>query len=271
MGILRNARRAAAGGIAIDLGTARTRILVRGLGIVADEPTQVAYAASGEPIAAGHDARVAAAEGRGRLSSPVRGGVVRDPVACVHMLQLLLRKSGTTRVASRDVTLSLPATAQGPDASVVAAVVGSATGGRVVPVESGLAACIGAGVDIVHGGPRLVCDIGASLTEMAAVADGRVIASVATRLGLGDYDTHPDQAQRRVEQLLRRTLDRLPDRTAGDAAATSLLLVGGGALRSDLTARLGATCQMPVLVPDRPRDVVAHGLASCMTGPLVAA
>jgi len=235
-----------------------------------DEPTQVACSPTGAVIAAGRDAWVAAAEGRGRLLSPVRGGVVRDPVSCVHMLRILLRKSADW-ATHPDVVVSLAATAHGRDPSVSAAVVASATGGRVLPIEAGLAAGIGADLDIVQGGPRLVCDVGAGVTEMAVVADGHVLSSVATRLALSAYDTRSEQALRLVEQLLRRTLDALPDRAAGDAAAAPLLLVGGGALRADLVSRLGARCRMQVEVPARPRDVVTRGLARCVTGPLTAA
>jgi actin-like ATPase involved in cell morphogenesis len=257
--------------LAIDLGSAPTQILVPGIDGVLDEPTQVAYAVTGEAIAAGHDAWVAAAEGRGRMLSPVRGGVVRDPVSCVHMLRVLLRKSGADLALNPDVMLSIAASAHRRDASVIAAVVASVTGGRVFPIEAGLAACIGADLDIVQGAPRLVCDVGAGVTEMAVVANGHVICSVATRLKLGAYDTRSEQALRLVQQLLRRTLDALPDGAAGDAAAGPLLLVGGGALRSDLIARLGARFRMQVRVPVKPRDVVARGLASCVIGPLTAA
>lgn len=257
--------------LAIDLGSARTQILVPGIEGVVDEPTLVAYTVSGEAIAAGHDAWIAAAEGTGRISSPVRGGVVTDPVSCVHMLRILLRKSGASLARPPDVMLSLAATAQGRDASVAVAVVASVTGGRVLPIDTGLAACIGADLDIVRSAPRLVCDVGAGVTEMAAVADGRVITSVATRLRLDAYDTRSDRALRLVEQILRRTLDALPDQAAGDAAAAPMLLVGGGALRSDLVARLGERFRMQVEVPVEPRDVVARGLAGCVHWPLTAA
>jgi actin-like ATPase involved in cell morphogenesis len=236
-----------------------------------DEPSQVAYAVTGEPIAAGHEAWVAAAEGRGRIVSPVRGGVVRDPVGCVHMLQMLLRKSGADLSRSPDVMLSVAASARGRDASVAAAVVASATGGRVIPIEAGLAACIGSDLDIGQAGARVVCDVGAGVTEMAAVADGHVLASMATRLDLRAYDTHAEKAMRLLEQLLRRILDALPERASGDAAAAPLLLVGGGALQPDLIGRLCACCHMQIQVPTDPRDVVARGLASCMTAPLTAA
>jgi rod shape-determining protein MreB len=150
-------------------------------------------------------------------------------------------------------------------------VVASVTGGRVFPVDAGLAACIGAELDIGRAAPRLVCDLGAGVTEMAAVADGRVLASMATRLDLDTYDTHAEKALRLLEQLLRRTLNALPDRAAGDAAATPFLLVGGGALRSDLIGRLRARCHLEIQVPAAPRDVVARGVATSVTAPLTAA
>lgn len=266
MGSLRLAGTTAPNALGIDLGTARTRLLIPGVGLILDEPSGVAYSPSGKAIAAGYDAWSAVGEGKGRLRSPVRGGVVRDPVACVHMLSLLLRKAGLNIAATRDVTLSLPATAHRQDALVAAAVVASATDRRVIPVESGLAACVGAGLDITLNAPRVVCDLGAGVTEVAAVADGRVVTSVAARVELGAYDRHPARALRRVAQMLRRTLEALPDRSVGEVATAPLLLVGGGALRLDLVTRLGDSCRMQVQVPVNPRDVVGHGLANCVIG-----
>ena len=83
-------RRIRDGAIAIDLGTARTQIFLSQAGIVLDEPTLTAYSVSGEVIAAGRDAWVASEVGAAQLRMPVRGGVVRDPVGCVHTVRLLL-------------------------------------------------------------------------------------------------------------------------------------------------------------------------------------
>lgn len=253
--------------IAIDLGTARTQILLSDSGVILDEPTLTAYGVRGDVIAAGRDAWVASEVGHAQLRMPVRGGVVRDPVGCVHTVRLLLRKAGLSSTDGRDVAVSLPATATVRDASVLTAVVASATGGRVVPVESTLAASIGTGIEIASDTPHIVCDVGAGVTELAVIANGHLVSGSALRMGIRDYDDEPERAARRVVQLLRRVLDDLPESVAADAVAGELLLVGGGAYVPELVALLSAAFRMPIHIPDDPRQVVASGLGRCLTGP----
>jgi actin-like ATPase involved in cell morphogenesis len=265
-------RRIRDGAIAIDLGTARTQISLSHTGIVLDEPTLTAYSVRGDVIAAGRDAWVAAELGPARLRRPVRGGVVRDPVGCVHTVRLLLRKAGLTATDGRDIAVSLPATADARDKSVLTAVMASATGGRIWPVESTLAASIGTGIGIgADAAPHIVCDMGAGVTELAVIADGHFVSGSALRMGIRDYDDEPERAVRRVAQLLRRVLDDLPDPMAADAAAGELLLVGGGAYVPELVAMLSAALQMPIHIPDHPRQAVANGLGRCLTGPTLVA
>lgn len=248
-------------GLAIDLGTARIRFFIPRTGIVLDEPNLVAYASTGEVIAAGHAAWSASAADNARLHKPVRSGVIRDPIGCVHALRLLLAKALPDRHHTDRATVCIPATAHLADVSVILGVAASATGGQVRPVASGLAACLGAGLDVARPTPRLVCDVGAGITEIACVAQGLVLASAALRSGIGHYDEHPDRAVRDITALLHRLLNQLSDRRHALAGGNeSLLLVGGGALLADLAPRLSAALQLPVLVPERPRDVVAFGL-----------
>jgi actin-like ATPase involved in cell morphogenesis len=239
--------------------------------MVLDEPTLAAYSARGDVIAAGRDAWVASEMSPAQLRMPVRGGVVRDPVGCVHTVKLLLRKAGLSSTDGRDVAVSLPATATERDASVLTAVVASATGGRVVPVESTLAAAIGTGIEIASDTPHIVCDVGAGVTELAVVADGHFVSGSALRMGIRDYDDEPERAARRVVQLLRRVLDELPGSVAADAVAGDLLLVGGGAYVPELVSRLTAALHMPIHVPEDPRAAVATGLSHCLTGPVLVA
>jgi rod shape-determining protein MreB len=257
-------------GIAIDLGTARTQVFVPGQGMVLDEPTLAAYGEGGEVVAAGHDAWVASVVGPARLRMPVRGGVVRDPVGCVHMLRLLLRRAGVA-TDGRDVAVALPAGADPADASVAAAVIESATGGRVVHVESSLAAVLATDVDTVEGRPRTVCDLGAGVSEIAVLRDGQVLADAARHRGIRSFDDDPVRTVHEVTEAFRAALDALPAQVAADAVVESMLVVGGGALRTDIIARLSDAFAMPLHVPARPRDLVASGLARCLVTSHVAA
>jgi rod shape-determining protein MreB and related proteins len=264
-------RRSSNDAIAVDLGTARTQVFVPGRGMVLDEPTLAAYGEGGEVVAAGHDAWVASVVGPARLRMPVRGGVVRDPVGCVHLLRLLLRKAGLVNVDGGDVAVALPATAEPADESVLAAVIESATGGRAVPVESSLAALLATGADMVDGGPRIVCDLGAGVSEVTAVGDGRVLAAAVRRLGVRSFDDDPARTIHRLTRSFCEVLDSLAPQVAADAVARPMLVVGGGALRSDLLARLSESFSMALHVPAHPRELVARGLARCLTVPRVAA
>ena len=95
--------------------------------------------------------------------------------------------------------------------------------------------------------------------------NGHVLASAAVRMGLHDYDDDFERALRRAGRLFGRVLRGPPDLIAVDAVARPLLLVGGGALLSELAPRLSEACHLPVQVPGKPRDVVAHGLGHCVT------
>jgi rod shape-determining protein MreB len=270
MTTLPRGRRIRDGAIAIDLGTARTQVFLSQAGIVLDEPTLTAYSVSGEVIAAGRDAWVASEVGAAQLRMPVRGGVVRDPLGCVHTLRLLLRKVGLTATDGRDIAVSLPATANARDASLLTAVMASATGGRIWPIESTLAASMATVIDEADA-PHIVCDVGAGVTELAVIADGHLVSGSALRMGIRDYEDEPARAVRRVVLLLRRVLNDLPDPVAADAVAGELLLVGGGAYVPELVALLSAALHMPIRVPDDPRQAVANGLGRCLTGPMLAA
>ena len=151
------------------------------------------------------------------------------------------------------------------------AVMASATGGRIVPVESTLAASIGAGIDIGADGSHIVCDVGAGVTELAVIADGHLVSGSALRMGIRNYDDEPERAVRRVAQLFHRVLDDLPEAVAADAVAGKLLLVGGGAHVPELPALLSAAFHLPIHVPDAPRQAVANGLGRCRIGPTLAA
>lgn len=252
------------GPFALDVGTGCTRIHVAGRGLVLDEPTLLAYGPEGDVLTAGRPAWAAATGHAVRLVWPVRRGVVVDPVSCVHLLQLLLRRAGAPPATDLVLATAVPAAASTRDASVLTATVASAAGGsRVMPISAEIAAAIGAGVDIADPVTNLVCDLGAGIIEVAATGDGRVLASSRIGIGAREFDDAPRRVLAGIVVALREVLDALPERTAADLAARPVVLVGGGALRPGMASELSAAWHAPVTVAARPRDAVVLGVSAC--------
>jgi actin-like ATPase involved in cell morphogenesis len=247
--------------LAIDLGSTQTRVLVPDQGIVLEEPTLIASNSRGDVVAAGRDAWVASKTNSVSLRAPVRGGVVRDPIACVHLVTRLIRKAGVRSPEGRDIAVCLPATATAQDASVLTGVIASATGGRVVTVESSLAALIGSLEDLSAARPRAVCDLGAGVTEVGVIAEGRVLATSAVRRTVNAEDD-PHRVTQQAHRLFERAMTDLPTRVASEIVGSHLLLVGGGTSWPGIEASLSLQLQMPVQVPDDARDVLVKGLGA---------
>ena len=79
--------------VAVDLGTARTRIFVRGRGLVADEASAVLFEGGRNPdlrgkvLAVGDDAAHSTVSGAGKLVRPVADGCLYDPEAAAASRQ----------------------------------------------------------------------------------------------------------------------------------------------------------------------------------------
>ncbi len=254
----------AAQGCAVDVGTARTRIAVPGRGLLLDEPTLLAYGRAGVVVAVGSAAQQAAASGPVRLVRPVRHGTVTDPVGCVHLLRSLMAEAEIEARQGLTIAIGVPVAGLASDVSVAVGVAASAGRGTVVPVESSLAAAIGAGTDVSEEATTLVCDVGVGLVEVAAVGSGRVLASTQVPLGLPDVVDDVDRVLRRVATALVGVLDDLPHAVAADLVARPLLLVGGGGLHPGFADQLAAACRLPVVVAPRPRAAVVEGLGACL-------
>ena len=255
------------GGLAVDLGTARTRVLQptssrRGpAGVMLDEPTVVARRGR-TVLAAGRQAWRLGTATSARLSWPVRHGVVVDPVACVQLLrELLPPRTGTTAAG---VVLAVRADDSVYDTAVLTAVAASAIGVEVRRVDTLLAAAIGAGLPVDEPAAGLVCDVGAGVLELGAVGDGRLLASATARLGTRDYLDDPPRVRAAARGMLRHVLRLVPATVGGDLAAQSVCLVGGGALVDGLSRDLAQAWRTEVQLPDEPRLTVVRGLAACL-------
>ncbi|WP_157739964.1 rod shape-determining protein [Micromonospora narathiwatensis] len=237
--------------LALDLGTSTVRLWTPVTDAVISEPAVIARRPGGRH-AAGRAALDARDTEGATLIWPVRDGVVRDLVACVQLLRILLSDIGHPYDTVCPVLVGVPATATMRQKNVLVAAVRRATGGRVSAVEEPLAAALACRPD--PGRDDLVTvDIGFGRTEVARIVDRSVAA--AERVDRGDP----------VDQVpaIARCVRRMGVRDAG--ARRRLLITGGGAVSPGVAARLAALTGRSVTVPANPLLATLTGLRLLLT------
>jgi rod shape-determining protein MreB and related proteins len=162
--------------------------------------------------------------------------------------------AGTVLVACRPV-LSTP-----DDERVLRDVLTTAFNpSRIRLIDTVRAAAVGAGA---APGALLVADLGAQITEVALLSDGRGVVSRRRDLGVDDFDrrSYGDAIVAILAQLVGQ-LRREPQwrHLSGAALRRGILLVGGGATQPRLTARAAAALNIAVRPAPKPRIAAAHG------------
>jgi rod shape-determining protein MreB len=155
--------------LAVDLGTANTRVYKVGAGIIADQPTV---------IDAGTDA-ISLRHGKPAMI----GGFVMDVAAAGTRLSPLLRRAHSSRLFEPRVLAGVPTGASRAEGVAVRDALKLAGAVSVAIIEEPLAAAVGADLDIWSPYGRLLIDVGEGITEMAVVSSGSVAASAAIRIG----------------------------------------------------------------------------------------
>ncbi|MFC0508925.1 rod shape-determining protein [Micromonospora costi] len=222
--------------IAVDLGSAHLRIWL-GPGGVLSVPV-----------------------GQGLRTPVVRRGRVVDGPACAAELRRLLRDHRTPVPVGALVVACRPVLATPADQEATRRVLSAVLApSRLLFVDSVRAGAIGAGA---AAGTLLLADIGAGLTEVAVLEDGRVVAARRAEIGTRDLN-HAVTAgmladttaglirDLRAEPVLRPLVRA--------ALARGVIVVGDGATRPDLTARLVAALGATVHRAASPRTAALTG------------
>jgi rod shape-determining protein MreB len=221
--------------IGIDLGTASTRVYVRGEGIVLDEPSLAAVETGGtQVLAIGRRATELAdrAPGQVRLVSPMRDGGIADRSAVEQALrQLVARAQGRQRLFRPEVMMCVPAsaTSQHRHAMTEAAIAAGAR--QAWLIEAPLAAAMGLDLPVASATGCAVCDIGAGGVQVAVISLSGVVATQSVGAG-GD---HLDDA---IAAWVRERRGIAIERRAAEAL------------------KLALGCALPL---DRPRSVEVTG------------
>lgn len=176
--------------IYVDLGTANTLIAGRGLGIILNEPSLVAYSETSpgkrKIVAVGHEALEILKKAPGNVHSqkPVRDGVIADFELAEAMLKNFLSRPEVKKVFSRPrVIVSLPYGVTEVEKKAVIEACKLAGARSVFLIDEPMAAAIGAGLPVKSPSGSMIIDIGGGTTEVAVIALADIVYCEAVRVG----------------------------------------------------------------------------------------
>jgi rod shape-determining protein MreB and related proteins len=242
--------------LAVDLGTANTRVVRHGEGIVYDEPSVVAVnTRTGDVLAVGGKARALMQEAPPHVAvtRPLERGVITDYELAEQMIRLVLRTLGVSRLFKPRVLVCVPSSLTPVERRAVEEAVTSAGGRSVSLVDEPLAAAIGAGLPVQDARGSMIVDIGGSTSEMAMVALGGVVTTMAIPVGGFDMD---EAIQRHIRKRYGVAVgDRVAERvkielgSAYPAADARPMEVHGRALSSAMPTTV-------LVTPEEVREVL---------------
>ena len=181
--------------MAIDLGTANTLVVVKGRGVVLNEPSVVAIIeekGKKSVLAVGDEAKTMLGRTPGNISAvrPLKDGVIADFVVTEEMIKHFIRKVHKKNAFANPRILVCVPTGSTPVERKAIQDSALAAGARKVQlIEEPIAAAIGAGLPISEATGSMVVDIGGGTTEIAVMSLGGVVYSESLRVA-GDAMDH---------------------------------------------------------------------------------
>jgi rod shape-determining protein MreB and related proteins len=159
--------------VGIDLGTTTTRIIVKGEGMIATEPTAVAIRDGGVQTAVFGDAafETSAADPEFLLRRPVAGGEIVDLASARWLVNhAMIRAAGRQRIFKPDVVIAVMSSLPGGQRRSLLGAAALAGARTAYLLDAPLAAAMGAGVRLSGPNGHLVVDVGAGKTDIATLA-----------------------------------------------------------------------------------------------------
>jgi len=181
--------------MAIDLGTANTLVVLKGHGVVLNEPSVVAIAENmGKKtvLAVGDEAKTMLGRTPGNISAirPLRDGVIADFIVTEEMIKHFIKKvhAGKT-FANPRILICVPTGSTPVERKAIQDSALAAGARRVQLIEEPIAAAIGAGLPISEATGSMVVDIGGGTTEIAVMSLGGLVYSKSLRIAGDAMDT----------------------------------------------------------------------------------
>ena len=194
--------------IGIDLGTANTLVLVRGQGIVIDEPSIVAIEQKSKKVLAiGSEAKQMVGRTPGNIVAirPLRDGVISDFDVTERMLHYFIKKvheRALLPIPRPRVVVGLPSGVTEVEKRAVHDACVNAGARQTLLIEQPMAAAIGANLPINEPVGSMIVDIGGGTSEMAVFSLGGIVVSRSLRVAGDEMDEEIGQYARDKYNLL---------------------------------------------------------------------
>ena len=233
--------------IGIDLGTANTLCMVRGRGIVIDEPSVVAIdKVSKKILAIGAEAKRMVGRTPANIVAvrPLKDGVISDFEVTERMLHYFIRSVHDRfgmGIPRPRVVIGIPSGVTEVEKRAVHDAALNAGARAAFLVEEPMAAAIGAGLPVMEPHGCMIVDIGGGTTEVAVIALGGIVVSTSIRVAGDEMDQEIIAYSRQVHNML-----------IGERMAEEIKIQAGSAFPLDA----GGDDRDP---RPRPRDRAAEG------------
>ena len=174
--------------LAIDLGTANTLVVVKGQGVVLNEPSVVAIIeekGKKSVLAVGDEAKTMLGRTPGNITAvrPLRDGVIADFIVTEEMIKHFIKKVYKKRsFANPRILIAVPTGSTPVERKAIQDSALAAGGRKVQLIEEPIAAAIGANLPISEATGSMVVDIGGGTTEIAVMSLGGVVYSKSLRV-----------------------------------------------------------------------------------------
>ena len=174
--------------IAIDLGTANSRVYVRGRGIIITEPSVVAVnQKTGQILAIGEEAKKMVGRTPAYIvaTRPLISGVVSNFEVTEQMLRYFIEKARKRKFllnARPRVIIGIPCGVTEVEKKAVQDAAKNAGAREVFIIEEPMAAALGARLPVQEAGGNFVVDIGGGTTDIAVISLGGIVISKTLRV-----------------------------------------------------------------------------------------
>ncbi len=181
--------------VGIDLGTSSTLVSVKGIGIVAQEPSVVAINRdTNQVLAVGNEAKKMIGRTPANVVAmrPLRDGVIQDFESTEAMLKYFIEKihlhTKGFKLPRPRVVIGIPSSVTEVEAKAVIDAALSAGARAAYTIEEPVAAAIGSGLKISEARGCMIIDIGGGTSDIAILSLGGIVIDKTIRIAGDEMD-----------------------------------------------------------------------------------